>query len=272
LSLTSVAWRLADACLPSRSKLLFRLGRKLQQRYLGEGDDDMCRNGELLIAQRLMGGSTGAVADIGANLGEWSRAILKLAPQCEIHMFEPVGATFAQLGKTDWPKQVRLTRAAIGDKAGTVAMLVSPDMAGSNSVYRRTGVQVKPVAEEIVPCMTLDDYCREQAVKHLSFVKIDVEGHELAVLRGAARMLRESRIDAVQFEYGGTYIDARVFLKDVFSYMEETAPSYRLYKMHRRGLIRAPAYSQEFDNFQYANWLMARAELVDAGSLGPLVS
>lgn len=241
------------------------------QRHLGEGDDDMHRNGELRVARSLLRGCHGDIVDIGANVGDWSNAIFALTPSARIHMFEPVGATFAKLSSSSWPPGAVLNKAAVGDKTGQVTLLISQETAGSNSIYRRTGVQVKAVSEEVVPCMTLDDYSQNAGIQAISYVKIDVEGHELAVIRGAASLLGTAKIDAIQFEYGGTYIDARVLLKDIFEFVNATAPNYSLCKIHCSGLIRASGYSQSFENFQYANWLIVRQDILTCGPLTSLL-
>jgi FkbM family methyltransferase len=271
MTLYSSLWRMADSCLPSRSDLLYRIGRKLAQRHLGEGDDDMWRNGEMLIARQILKGSVAQVADVGANLGEWSKAIRDFAPNVGLHLFEPVSATFKKLSACDWPEGTHLNQAAVGDSPAIVTLHVGSGTEGSNSLYLRSGIQVSSEFVEKVPCLTIDEYCRTSGIPELGFLKIDVEGHELAVMRGAMRMLREQRIAAMQFEYGGTYIDARVMLKDVFSYLAENAPGYRIYKIHGRGLLPAGHYQQCYENFQYANWLVAREHLISNGPLSQLV-
>ena len=66
-------------------------------------------------------------------------------------------------------------------------------------------------------------------------------------------MLRENRIGIIQFEYGGCNIDSRVLLKDLFGMFEGF--SYQFYKIFPKGLTAVTGYSQQFENFQYSNWL-----------------
>jgi FkbM family methyltransferase len=49
--------------------------------------------------------------------------------------------------------------------------------------------------DQTVPVMSLDTYCTENGIAHIDVLKVDVQGHEPAVLRGAERMLSEGRID-----------------------------------------------------------------------------
>jgi hypothetical protein len=84
-------------------------------------------------------------------------------------------------------------------------------------------------------------------------MKLDVEGHELDVLRGAHAMLSSARIEAVQFEYGGTYLDAGVRLADVFDLL--AASSYELYKLVPWGLVRVTGVHRREEAFQLSNFV-----------------
>lgn len=126
-----------------------------------------------------------------------------------------------------------------------------------NSLYRRDGLQDRGIAvqekQEAVSLKTLDGYCEEKNIQAVDFLKIDVEGHELEVLRGAERMLKGGRIGIIQFEYGGCNIDSRVFLKDLFDAF--MGLPYEFYKIHPRELLHVGKYCQKFENFEYSNWL-----------------
>jgi FkbM family methyltransferase len=55
-----------------------------------------------------------------------------------------------------------------------------------------------PVA---VKTRTIDDLLKEHEVEHVSILKVDVEGNEAAVFRGASKLLRGSRAPAIVFEF-----------------------------------------------------------------------
>ena len=67
-----------------------------------------------------------------------------------------------------------------------------------------------------VQATTLDTYLRERSIEHVTLLKCDAEGHDLAVLRGGAEALAQGRVDVWQFEYNARWIHARAFLRDVF--------------------------------------------------------
>jgi hypothetical protein len=100
----------------------------------------------------------------------------------------------------------------------------------------------------------LDLFCVEQDIPRIDFLKLDVEGLELDVLRGAGHMLG-SAIDSIQFEFGGTDIDSRVFLRDFFYLL---APAYDIFRIVHNGVVALPRYKEQFEIFMYANYLAVR--------------
>lgn len=90
-------------------------------------------------------------------------------------------------------------------------------------------------------------------IPRIDFLKIDVEGNELEVLKGSEKMLLDNSIHIIQLEYGGTYIDANIFLKNVFEYLEKFELS--LYKI-LFGKIELVNYHKDLENFQYCNYLI----------------
>lgn len=56
------------------------------------------------------------------------------------------------------------------------------------------------IGAEAVPTATLDSFCAEHGIGDVQFCKVDTEGFDLEVLRGAAGMLEQQRIDFVQVE------------------------------------------------------------------------
>ena len=69
---------------------------------------------------------------------------------------------------------------------------------------------------ELISLKTLDDYCEENAVKTIHFLKIDVEGHELSVLKGAMNMLSGNKISVIQFEFGARNLSSRTYFHDFY--------------------------------------------------------
>jgi hypothetical protein len=105
---------------------------------------------------------------------------------------------------------------------------------------------------------TLADYCATNSIADIDFLKIDVEGHEIEVLRGATALFENRAIGAVQFEYGGTFVQPRILLRDCFDFFAEY--DYLLYKVFPKELRRVEAYDERMESFRYSNWVAVPSE------------
>ncbi|HVR40616.1 MAG TPA: FkbM family methyltransferase, partial [Thermoanaerobaculia bacterium] len=214
------------ALLPGRSALLYRLAKKYIARYDGNNNADMNTNGELLFMRERLAHAR-VVFDVGANRGDWAARALEINPDIDLHCFEPSRPTFDALVARGF--HARLNRFALGDKPGDARMFVHDD-SGTSSLYDRRGVEhFTATGEETIQVRTADDYCAEVGIESIDFFKIDVEGHEMAVMRGMEKLFRTGHVKVIQFEYGGTNIDAHVLLKDVWELLEPHG--YRFYKL-----------------------------------------
>ena len=103
-------------------------------------------------------------------------------------------------------RNVVANRLAVCDRSGEVVLhCYDGPFSAFNSMAERPlaeyGLEVGRPALERVPATTLDRYCSDQGVSRIDLLKIDVEGAELQVLQGAARMLGERRIACLTFEF-----------------------------------------------------------------------
>jgi FkbM family methyltransferase len=245
--------------LPRNSEIAFRIGRKLVNLYHGDNDFDFETNGELTVARVLLPHSR-VVFDVGANVGDWVAMAVGIQPDAQYHCFEPSGATFRRLSQRELPPNVQRNHFGLGSRSEERTLFLFGEAVGSNSLYARVGGEDHQLTQETVALRTLDEYCAANAIAEIDFVKIDVEGHELSVLQGASRMLSRGAIGVVQFEYGGTYIDARVLLKDVWELIGSSGGQYSFYKIYPDRPRRVPEYRQTLETYQYSNWLIVRSD------------
>jgi FkbM family methyltransferase len=237
-----------------------RLGRHVVNRANGDNDHDMATNGERALLQKLpalFAGGPVVVFDVGANLGEWTRqARTGLDVGSTVYAFEPIRDIFSRLEahRADLGPGPRVVcvNAAMSDADGEAEIQVYGG--GASGFHQRDlpGSQGLEVPRERVRCMRGDTFCREGSIERIGFLKIDVEGHELAVLRGFERMLAARRVDALQFEYGGTWIDARSWLKDAFEMLQ--GHGYVVGKILPSSIRWYERYEVALESFQYANY------------------
>jgi FkbM family methyltransferase len=167
----------------------------------------MPSRGEFAMIQKFLAPAKEAF-DLGANLGVWTVLMSKANPRARVHSFEPNPATWSLLEKNiNWNKclNVSLNRAAVSDTARQLAFQV-PARA---SIFGRVVPAEKGVDEEgrfsnsnmfLVPAVRLSEYCATHLIEEIDFLKIDVEGHELAALKGLSHLFSQRRVKAIYIE------------------------------------------------------------------------
>ena len=167
----------------------------------------MPNKGELAMIQKLVGSATEAF-DVGANLGVWTVLMSKANPRARVHSFEPNPVTWSLLERNVRQNQcvnVSLNRAAVSDTTRQVAFQVPAKV----SIFGRVAPSQKGVDEEgrfsnsssfLVPAVRLCEYCAIQSIEEIDFLKVDVEGHELAALKGLNHLFTQRRVKAIYIE------------------------------------------------------------------------
>lgn len=272
MAIIQVLKRLADRSLELMisDRQRVRIARRLLNRARGENNGDPDTNGEyrlLHAVQRRLANPDAVFFDVGAHQGKWTiRAAGGAAPTVRVLAFEPSRETFAtlQTATSGLPADVRLFNAALSDRDGVGALYRTGAGAGSQSLHCRDGGPsgVKSCGVEQVALREGDGVCAEHGIEHITFIKIDTEGHELAVLRGFERMMNEGRIDCLQFEYGGTWIDSRTFLADAYDWL--TSREYQVARLYPDGVRRPEQYAASDENFCYSNYVAAKPDVMRA--------
>lgn len=152
----------------------------------------------------LLGVSIRVFLDVGANTGQTSIAALNNFPQASIYAFEPAKAAFSALTAKIRDRRFRAYNVALSDKSGQARFFDYGPLATSNSLVERAQYAVRAghaATMQTVDCETLDDLCAREGITNIDVLKIDTEGHDLAVLAGATRMLDQDRIRFVYVEF-----------------------------------------------------------------------
>ncbi len=126
--------------------------------------------------------------DVGANNGVYAWHLARWS--AGVTAFEPQPAHAAFLARAFGPR-VTVEQVALSDSAGEARLRVpvARDEDGRATIEPRNTLARQAVAEYAVRCRRLDSY----RLPPVGLIKIDVEGHELAVLRGAQAILERDR-------------------------------------------------------------------------------
>ena len=144
---------------------------------------------EIWIVPRLLGDG-GTAVDVGANAGVWSMQFARYASA--VHAFEPNPICLQQLARV-LPARVTVHPCALSDHAGKAVLRFDPKNTGIGTIEqsnRLTGNEgIKTIEATEVEIRTLDSF----ALANVGLIKIDAEGHEEGVLRGAGDTLARCR-------------------------------------------------------------------------------
>jgi hypothetical protein len=115
-----------------------------------------------------------------------------------------------------------------------------------------------------VEVSTVDDFMKANGITHLSLLKVDAEGHELAILRGAQHAIAAEAVDVIQFEFNEMNVMSRVFFKDFY----DVLPGFSFYRMVVDGLAPLGAYAaRTHEIFILQNVIAIRDKFAGGASL-----
>jgi hypothetical protein len=140
-------------------------------------------------------------------------------------------------------------RKACSSSPGVGTLHVVGVGAGTNSLT----CAEQTAAVEQVELTSIDDYCHAFDIDHISLLKIDAEGHDSAVIRGAIRMLQQKSIDVLQFEYNQRWIFSSAFLRDVFNLLGPLG--YAIGKVTPDGVEFYERWDWELETFREGNYI-----------------
>ncbi|XUL87920.1 FkbM family methyltransferase [Streptomyces galilaeus] len=140
---------------------------------------------ELARLDDLLPPDCGTAVDVGGWYGPWTHRLWRRARQ--VVTVEPI-PHLARLLAAAAPAHARVIPAAASDRPGTARLWLPPDDEGDRGVSSLVRRDIHARALH-VPCVTLDGL----GLKDVGFIKIDVDGNELAVLHGATGLLTRDR-------------------------------------------------------------------------------
>ena len=231
----------------------------LFRRRLENVNFDPRTNGEVRVMKLLQTIDPQCVFDVGAHEGDWSRLFRRLHPRCAIHAFEIVPETFQVLETTTagW-SHLTLNNVGLSDKSGTVEIHLSdqssltstaypiPGLAYHESYYSRTA---------LYPVLTGAEYMARHDITSIDFLKIDVEGMDMQVIKGFGDQL--DRVQVIQFEYGIFNIASRALLHDFHTLL--TAAGFAVGKIYPR-FVDFFEYHYDHEDFLGNNYLAVRRQ------------
>jgi FkbM family methyltransferase len=181
----------------------------------------------------LAGG--GIVLDSGSNIGQMCQYIAPI-PGVRVLCFEPLPEAH------DWIREclaqypswnVSLYQFGLSDSSSSITVQAK----GSRTTARLDWYKGQDLARLEIRVEPLDDFARKQAIDRIRLWKLDVEGHEIAALKGARELLLAKRIEALLIE---------VSCHQVIPFLQEVG--YELFRIGSRGALQPVLDPSTFGN------------------------
>jgi FkbM family methyltransferase len=227
--------------------------------YYNENHWDFETNGEAKVVAAVAAFRKDAdlvVLDVGANQGDWTAAVLGARPDAAVYCFEIVPTTRAVLRDRFRPQaNVHICEFGLSSTSREVEVYRNGPMDVMATINRpATGAAEAATVRCVVKAG--DGAVAELALARIDLLKIDVEGHEVDVLRGFGKTLDSEplRPAVIQFEYGWTFIPAQSTLQQVYQLL---APKgYAIGRLYPDG-VRFKPYELGDDHFRMGNYIAA---------------
>jgi FkbM family methyltransferase len=203
------------------------------------------RNGEALLIGAVAQHVARAV-DVGAHAGDWSALVRSGSPAAQLLLFEPQQAFVDILRDRFADSASEIVDAALGDGLGEAEFFAGHTAMEGSLLPLEGGESV------LVRVSTLDLELAARGWEHADFVKIDAEGYDLHVLRGATNLLANHQIGLVQFEYNRPWAFAGSTLAAAFTLLRSSG--YTVYLLRADGLYEFD-YRRFGEFFAYSNFV-----------------
>lgn len=204
----------------------------------------------LKICYPKKGENTLRIYDVGAQFGHWSLEVAKILSDRRkmIYAFEPTNYAYEILQRNTCRVDCIIPqKCGLSNAAGTALIYFPFEGCGGTSIYSRLPEFMNhSVTSEKIILDTLAKHAGEQCVDVL---KIDVEGHEMAVLEGAGKKLSE--IGIIQFEFGESQLNSKNSFRDFWDVLKE----FRVFRCVVDGLYLIPKYSHWLERYGTSNFI-----------------
>jgi len=159
-----------------------------------------------LKQQDLFGKNVSVIFDIGANRGDVVAKYLEMFPHAIIYAFEPFPGSFEILEQRfKGNDSVHCFKLAIAEEEGTKTFYVNRNV-DTNSLLKpklsglSSDKQVENLSVVTVSSTTLDKFCNENKINQIDILKMDIQGGELAALKGASGLLLHKQVQNIYSE------------------------------------------------------------------------
>jgi FkbM family methyltransferase len=190
--------------------------------------------------------------DVGANIGAVSlHGALLVGPSGQVHSFEPVPAIVdrlaANVSRNGLTDVIRIHTVALADTCGKAKISFADKEANNQGMASLVTISEGFLQEE-VETITLDEFVRRQGINHIDLMKIDIQGAEPLLIKGAKEVFGSPDAPDLIMEFQPGQL---VTLKDLAAMIEECG--YEIYKIEKTGRLGKRLVAAEINPDEFCN-------------------
>jgi FkbM family methyltransferase len=196
----------------------------------------------------------GVILDVGANVGHYAIMLRENNITLPIFAFEPHPVAFKKLEQAATVHHFIPVKRGAGEVSATAVIYDHAGNTGSEhaSMYKEviSDLYNTDVEEVDIDLVSIDHFVLENNITNIALMKIDTEGHELNVLKGAKGIIERGLVNVIQMEFNQMNVISRTFFKDIIDML----PGYDFYRLLPDGLLALGAYKiLDFEIFAFQN-------------------
>jgi FkbM family methyltransferase len=183
---------------------------------------------------------TKVIFDVGANVGKTATKYLNLFPKAKLHAFEPIPEANLKFKETHanhtnivlnccgLSNKIGEAKLNVNESIDTSSVLESQEIGASSDKLCKTVKQIE------IQVQTIDNYCKEADIDRIDILKIDTQGSELNILKGAEKMLQNKAIDVIFSEvyFKEQYVDQPTMYEIALFLKQYGYELYDLYEIY----------------------------------------
>lgn len=198
------------------------------------------------------------IFDVGARKGDYINILLKELKanpyHNQIYAFEPEPHSFDKLQKfTSSYANIKAHNLGLGHFEGASVLYTNFQGSPGSTLFKE--YLYSPSIQHDVQITTIDQFCKTNQIDHIDILKIDAEGNEYNILKGASELLNAGKVRNILFEFAEANIASGIWMKD---FRELLGAHYDLYRIVINGAYPIRQYKPDHEIFRSVNFLAKR--------------
>ena len=176
------------------------------------------------------------VVDVGANIGAISVLAASKGKNVLVFAFEPtkkiIPLFLENVGINHFGNKIKLIEKAVADKNGKIEFILESESEINHIASSQNTKREKSIS---VDCITLDKFFKDNSLKKINFLKVDVEGAELLVFKGAKECFEKQQVEMILFELNENASYFKYTKNKIVKFLKKN--SFDIYRFNQEGRL-----------------------------------